>query len=71
MYQHLLTHLLKSESMCITCPMYAEQSFKYSLIKHLNTEGGYADLVLNYEMIIKLEMINSCTAVCTIRGYYD
>ena len=24
---------------------FAEQSLRYCLIKHLNTEGGYADLV--------------------------
>ena len=44
---------------------FAEQSLKYCLIKHLNMEGGYADLVhstsfLNYKIIIKNEMIKQC-----------
>ena len=47
----------------------------YCLIKHLNTEGGYADLVhstsfINDKIIIKNEIINNYSAVCTIRGCY-
>ena len=54
---------------------FAEQSLRYCLIKHLNTEGGYADLAhstsfINYKIIIKNEMINNYSAVCTIRGCY-
>ena len=54
---------------------FAEQSLRYCLIKHLNTEGGYADLVhstsfINYKISIKNEMINNYSAVCTIRGCY-
>ena len=38
-------------------------------------EGGYTDLVhstsfINYKIIIKNEMINNYSAVCTIRGCY-
>ena len=54
---------------------FAEQSLRYCLIKHLNMEGGYTDLVhstsfINYKIIIKNEMINNYSAVCTIRGCY-
>ena len=54
---------------------FAEQSLRYCLIKHLNTERGYADLVhstsfINYKIIIKNEMINNYSSVCNIRGCY-
>ena len=54
---------------------FAEQSLRYCLVKHLNTEGECVDLVhsmsfLNYKVIIKNEMIHNYSAVCTIRGCY-
>ena len=56
---------------------FAEQSLRYCLIKHLNTERVYAYLVhstsfLNYRMTINNDIINTYTAVCTctIRGCY-
>ena len=54
---------------------FAQQSLKYCLIKHLNTEEGYADMVhntsfKNYIMDIKHKMINNYNAACTIRNCY-
>ena len=53
----------------------AQQSLKYCLIKHLNTEEGYADMVhntsfKNYKMDIKHKMINNYNAACTIGNCY-
>ena len=53
---------------------FAQQSLKYCLIMHLNTEG-HADMVhntsfKNYKMDIKHKMINNFNAACTIRNCY-
>ena len=54
---------------------FAQQSLKYCLIKYLNTEEGYADMVhntsfKNYKMDIKHKMINNYNAACTIRNCF-
>ena len=54
---------------------FAEQSLRYCLIKHLNTEEGYVDIVhdssfQNNKTDIRNKMINNYNPACTIRYCY-